>query len=68
MKQLARSLASALRQRTRRIPAQRGSVAAPAEGDLPAAFRRSEAFAEDLGDLVSRRPAVLRKRDLRALT
>jgi hypothetical protein len=69
MKRIARTLASALRRR----PSLRTSAAskpvssgAPAE-DVLDLLRRSEAFAEDLADLVSRRPSVLAKRELREL-
>jgi hypothetical protein len=67
MKRFAHTLASALSRRARWIAPARSPIATSADGDLPAAYRRSEAFAEDLGDLVSRRPAVLHKRDLRTL-
>lgn len=70
MKRIARTLASALRRR----PAHHSTRAQPNLGtdatdvlDWVDACRRSEAFAEDLGELVSRRPAVLAKRELRAL-
>jgi hypothetical protein len=70
MKRIARTLASALRRR----PANHAARVQPTvDGDATDgldwvdACRRSEAFAEDLGELVSRRPAVLAKRELRAL-
>jgi hypothetical protein len=70
MKRIAHTLASALRRR----PAHQAARVQPAvDGDRTDgldwvdACRRSEAFAEDLGELVSRRPAVLAKRELRAL-
>lgn len=70
MKRIARTLASALRRRPA-VPATRVQPELsvdPTDGlDWVDACRRSEAFAEDLGELVSRRPAVLAKRELRAL-
>ena len=68
MKRIARTLASALRRR----PSLRAGASKPVSSSPPAEdvldlLRRSEAFAEDLADLVSRRPSVLAKRELREL-
>jgi hypothetical protein len=67
MKRIARTLASALRRGP--APGAKAHLALPADpsSNVLDLLRRSEAFAEDLGDLVSRRPAVLAKRDMRKL-
>ncbi|HMW23459.1 MAG TPA: hypothetical protein PKC59_08485 [Burkholderiaceae bacterium] len=70
MKRIARRLARALRRHPARhaAPVQPGLPGDSTHGlDWVDACRRSEAFAEDLGELVSRRPAVLAKRELRDL-
>lgn len=64
MNRLTHRLASALR----RSPATRAAdreAPSSEEPALLAACRRSEAFAEDLAELVSRQPRVLARRDLR---
>lgn len=67
MKRIAHTLARALRHRpSLRTGAKPVSSRAPAE-DVLDLLRRSEAFAEDLADLVSRRPSVLAKRELQEL-
>jgi hypothetical protein len=68
MKRIAHTLARALRHR----PSLRTGASKPVSSRAPAEdvldlLRRSEAFAEDLADLVSRRPSVLAKRELQEL-
>lgn len=64
MKRFAHRLATALR-RPSAPPAAAPELPPNGEEALLEACRRSEAFAEDLAELVSRRPSVLARRDLR---
>jgi len=70
MKRIAQTLAAALHRR-QADPVRRSRPIAGSDHtnglDWVDACRRSEAFAEDLGELVSRRPTVLAKREVRAL-
>ncbi len=67
MKRIAHTLAAALRRRPSLRTGANTVQPAEAPDDLLDLLRRSEAFAEDLTDLVSRRPRVLARRQLREL-
>lgn len=67
MKSIARTLASALRRRPSLRQVTSAATPDPTSEDMLDLLRRSEAFAEDLTDFVSRRPSVLAKRQLREL-
>lgn len=67
MKRIARRLAAALRRQPDAAVVHQGvePLTSSWDGaDLPERCRRSEAFAEDLGGLISRPPMVLAPRDL----
>ncbi len=64
MNRWARTLADAWRRRARQGTAVLSSPAAT-EADLVALSRRSEAFAEDLGDLLVATPQVLKRKPRR---